>query len=78
MLIVLSGIPVTAQGEAVFGEKAVAQIGFINFVGEALAAVSIHFTARRGNISASVAVFVKDHIRVIVRVNINGKAVCVL
>lgn len=78
MLVILCGIPVAAPGEAVFGKEAVAQIIFVNFIGEVLAAVSVNFTAGRGDIGISAAVFVKDNVGVVVGIHIYGKAIGML
>lgn len=75
MLIILSGVPVAAPGKAVLGKEAVAKIIFIDFISKALTAVSINFAAGRGNIVAPVGVFAKDHVGVIVGVDVNGETI---
>ena len=48
MLIILHGSPVSAPGEAVFCEKLIAQIVFINFVGKIQTSVRIGPSCGRG------------------------------
>ena len=78
MLVIFGRVPVAAPGETVLGEKAVAQIVLVDLVGEALAAVGIDFAAGWRDIVASVTVSAKDHIGIIVGVDVNGQSVGVL
>ena len=75
MLVVLRGIPITAPCEAALGKKAVAQIILVDLISEILTAVGIDFTAGWGDIVTSVSVPVKNHIGIIVGVDIDGKSV---
>ena len=45
MLVVFTGIPVTAPGKAAFDKKAVAKVIFIYLVSKILASVRVDFTA---------------------------------
>lgn len=78
MLIVLCVVPVAAPSEAVLGKETIAQIVLINFIGEVLTAVSVSFTSGGRDIGVSVSGFVKDDIRVVVRVDVYGKAIGML
>ena len=73
MLVVFTGVPIPAPGEAVFGEKAVAQIGFINFIGEVFGAVGVGFAPAGGDVRGSIGF--KNYIRVKERIDINRQAV---
>lgn len=72
MLIVFGGIPVAAPSEAVFGKETVTQIVLVNLVGEVLAAVGIDFAAGRGDVIAAVLVSVKNHIGIVVGIDVDG------
>ena len=78
MLVVFCGVPVAAPSEAMGGKEAVAQVVFVDLVGEALAAVRIDFAAGRGNVIASVGVSVKDDVGVVVGVYVDSQPVGVL
>lgn len=78
MLIIFAGIPIAAPGKAVFDKETVAEVVFIDLVGKIQTAVGVNLTSCGRNIGIVRAVFVEDYIRIIERVDINGKAVGVL
>ena len=74
VLIIFAGIPVTTPGEAVFLKELVAEIIFINLIGKDFRTVSVDFTASRRNVSFSGFSFVKDDIRIVEGIDVNGTA----
>ena len=76
MLIVFAGAPAAAPGKAMFKEKPVSQIFFVDLIGKVLCSVGIGFASGRSDVDG--AVFFGGDIRVIKRIQINGKAVGVV
>ena len=78
MLVVFTGVPIAAPGETMLDEKLVAEVVFIDFVREVLTAVCVGFAALRRDVGLAGAVLVVDHVWVIKRIDVDGRAVGVL
>ena len=76
MLVILAVFPVASPSESLCLEEAVAEVAFFNHVNMMLAAVEIG--ACRGWLHHILAVFQPFVIRVIERVDIDGKSLAVL
>ena len=72
MLVILTGIPVTAPDKAMLFKQFVAQIVFVNFIREILGAVSVDLTAFGGDVGFTASIFIKDNIGIIKGIDVNG------
>ena len=71
MLVILTGIPISAPGKPMGYKELIAQIIFVNFIRKVHGTVSIYFTSFGRNIGFTASVYVKDYIRVVKRIDIN-------
>ena len=74
MLIILAGVPVTTPGEAVFFKELIAKIIFVYLIREILGAVNVYLTSFGRDIVVAASCFVKDNVRVVKGIDVNGTA----